>query len=274
VINLPGWMLPSAKRDAYRRLSRLAIVEIAGRDSVAAAIKAVAERGFTDLLPTYVYTGTEYGPWDNVRQAVVRLTKRLHNVRIHNLIVLGSPLFWQALNCRYVSDIISRYGFYTPCVGCHLYLHAVRIPLAVHLGSVPIIAGEREWHDKAVKVNQNRKALAFYTGVTGHFGVELALPLRHVVEGRQITEILGFEWQGGKEQLGCVLSGNYRGFVGGGTVDLQKVTAFMDAFLGPCATKIVGSYIRGDLPDHLAVAEEIMAAGRGEYKRETKINVL
>ena len=41
VITLPEWLLPSEKIKEYRAMSRLAIVEIAGRDSVAAAIEAV-----------------------------------------------------------------------------------------------------------------------------------------------------------------------------------------------------------------------------------------
>jgi hypothetical protein len=38
VITLPEWLLPSEKIKEYRAMSRLAIVEIAGRDSVAAAV--------------------------------------------------------------------------------------------------------------------------------------------------------------------------------------------------------------------------------------------
>ena len=93
VVDLPEWLLPPEKIETYRGMPRLAIVEIAGRDSVAAAVKSVEEEGFTDLLPTYVYTGTEHGSWESVKRAVDRLTSRLPEVHVHDLVVLGSPGF-------------------------------------------------------------------------------------------------------------------------------------------------------------------------------------
>ena len=53
-----------------------------------------------------------------------------------------------------MSELISRYQFFTPCIGCHFYLHASRIPLSLLLGRIPVVAGERETHDGAIKVNQ------------------------------------------------------------------------------------------------------------------------
>ncbi|MGA9178448.1 MAG: hypothetical protein WBZ05_14490, partial [Desulfobacterales bacterium] len=141
VIDFPKWLLSDPSIENYRSISKLAMVEIAGRDSIAAAVKSIQQYGFTDLLPTYVYTGTEYGPWDIVNQALLRLRNRLPHVRIHPLIVLGSPEFWKALNGIFISELFSIYGFYTPCIGCHLYLHSVRIPLALLLSNIPIISG-------------------------------------------------------------------------------------------------------------------------------------
>jgi len=258
VIGLPAWLLPSEKIVEYRAMSRLAMVEIAGRDSVAAAVRSVEEEHFEDLLPTYVYTGTEFGPWASVEEAVERLARRLPEVRIHDLVVLGSPGFWQALNGRFIAELVSRFGFYTPCIGCHLYLHCVRIPLAVTLGKVPIISGDRELHDKAIKVNQISAALNVYQGMAKDFGVHLLSPLRHMEEGNRIEEILGFQWQAGKEQLGCVLSGNYRSWGGGPTIKAPQVQKFLEEFAGPCAKKIVESYMAGHIPNHLGIAAEVL----------------
>jgi hypothetical protein len=258
VIDLPESLLPPQKIEEYRAMSGLAIVEIAGRDSIAAAVKSVEGEGFTDLIPTYVYTGTEYGPWESVERAVERLAMRLPEVRVHDLIIFGSPGFWQALNGRFVSELISRYGFYTPCVGCHLYLHSVRIPLSVALGKIPVIAGERERHDGVIKVNQIKEALDVYQDMANHFEVQLLLPLRHVVEGDMITEILGFEWQAGEEQLGCVLSGNYRtldGSVQGTAGDVQR---YLEKFAGPCAKKTLEAYVTGDVPNHIEIAASLL----------------
>lgn len=258
VIDLPEWLLSSRKIDAFRGISRLAIVEIAGRDSIAAAVKSTEEEGYTDLLPTYVYTGTEHGPWKSVERAVERLAERLPGVQVHNLIILGSPGFWQALNGRFVSELISQYGFYTPCVGCHLYLHSVRIPLSIALGKIPIVAGERERHDGTIKVNQIKEALDVYRHIANHFGVQLRLPLRHIGEGKQVIEILGFEWQAGEEQVGCVLSGNYRTLDGSVPNVASQVQRYLERFAEPCTKKIIESYAGGFVPDHLEVAGSVL----------------
>jgi hypothetical protein len=258
VVDLPEWLLSSEKIDEYREMSGLAIVEIAGRDSIAAAIKSVEEDGFTDLLPTYVYTGTEHGPWESVEGAVERLTKRLPQTRVHDLIVLGSPGFWHALNGRFASELVARYGFYTPCVGCHLYLHSVRIPLSVALGKVPIVAGEREQHDGTIKVNQIKEALDIYQDIAKDFGVSLVLPLRDIGDGNHITDILGFQWKAGEEQLGCVLSGNYLTFDGTVNNTTEQVERYLEDFAGPCAKNILETYINGDIPNHLQIAGSIL----------------
>lgn len=256
IIDFPSWLLPSKKMDAYGKLPRLAIVEMAGRDSVAAAVMAVRTEGFTDLLPTYAYTGTEHGPWSSVEMAVQRLRERLPETRIHDLMVLGSPRFWHALNGRLISELISRCGFFTPCIGCHLYLHAVRMPLSLSLGKVPVIAGERERHDKTVKVNQTGAALDCYRDLAAHFEVPLLFPLRHVEEGKSIEKILGFDWKQGDEQLDCVLSGNYAGLHKQVNITEEKVNRYLREFAFPLARKIIETYRQKRVPDHQRLAIE------------------
>jgi hypothetical protein len=258
VIDLPPWLLPPEKLGQYGAASGLAIVEIAGRDSFAAAVKSTREEAFTDLLPTYVYTGTEFGPWETIEKTVERLAMRVPEVRVHDLIVLGSPGLWQALNGRFISELMSRYGFYTPCVGCHLYLHSVRIPLSVTLGRAPIISGEREHHDGSIKVNQIPEALDSYEKVAKGFGVRLVFPLRHIGEGSRILEIVGFDWQGGNEQLDCVFSGNYHRRGGSVQITPQQVQRYLEEFAVPCIEQIVASYTAGYIPNHVDIAAEIL----------------
>jgi hypothetical protein len=258
VINFPQWLLSSQKINDYKAISRLAIVEIAGRDSVAAAVKAVEEKGFTDLIPTYAYSGTEYGPWLSVEQAVIRLESRLPETKIHDFLVLGSPGFWQALNGRFVTELISRYGFYVPCLGCHLYLHSVRIPLSRLLGGAPIISGERESHNGTLKVNQISEALNAYERLAREFDTELVMPVRNITKGDLITDILGFQWEEGGEQLGCVLSGNYRTADGKVGIEIRQVQKYLDEFACPLTRKIIRAYLEGRTPDHLKIAAELI----------------
>ena len=254
VINFPEPLLPSRKVEEYRAMSLLAIVEIAGRDSVAAAVKAVEDEGFTDLLPTYVYTGTEYGAWSSVGEAMKRLSKRLPEIRVHPPLVFGSPLFWQALNGRFINELIVRHGFFTPCIGCHLYLHSVRIPLAFALGKAPIISGERENHDGSIKINQISEALTVYQEIAKEFGIRLLFPLRHISEGNRIREILGFKWDQGKDQLGCILSGNYRRLDGSIGITGKQVLKYLKEFAYPLTRDIIKTYVAGQTPDYKKIA--------------------
>lgn len=258
VIDLPPWMLPPECIASYRSTRGLALVEIAGRDSVAAAAKAVEEEHFTDLLPTYAYTGTEHGVWSSVEDAVKRLAGRLPHVHVHPLLVIGSPRFWQALNGRFMSELIVRYGLISPCIGCHLYLHSVRIPLSVSLGGIPIIAGERESHNGAIKINQIGEALGRYEDLASTFRVRLLFPLRHISDGNQIREILGLPWEEGKEQLGCVLSGNYRGPDGRVRLTVEQAVQYLDTFACPATEEIIRSYLSGEVPDHLKISARIV----------------
>lgn len=259
VKNFPDWMLAPDQIELYRGMQGLAIVEIAGRDSVAAAVKAAEEKGFTDLLPVYAYTGSEYGAWSNVTEAVARLAWRMPGVRIHPLVVLGSPEFWRALNGRFVSELISVFGHYTPCTGCHLYLHSVRIPLARMLGNVPVIGGERESHSGRVKINQCGPALDFYVQFLAGFKIPLLLPLAKTVSGREVENILDMPWQRGKEQLGCCLSGNYNRFKGDTGMGEQEVMDFFKAFAGPCAEEIISGYLENRVPDHMEIAQKAVS---------------
>ncbi|MFC1883274.1 hypothetical protein ACFL2O_00750 [Thermodesulfobacteriota bacterium] len=258
VINLPDWLLSPSKIEKLSDLPGLAVVEVAGRDSVAAAFRAVELYNFTDLIPVYAFTGTESGPWSSVETAAETLASTLPNVRVHDLVVMGSSEFWRALNGRFVDELINRYGFYTPCIGCHMYLHSLRIPLAVTLGNVPIVSGERELHNRTIKINQTAPVLAAYSKLAESFGIKLFFPLQHIKDGKEIDEILGFDWQEGKDQPGCVLSGNYRKFNGGIRIKESQVKKYLQEFLSPLTKKIIESYISGIVPGHVKIASEII----------------
>jgi hypothetical protein len=125
---------------------------------------------------------------------------------------------------------------------------------------IPIISGEREWHGKSAKINQTNEALNVYQGIAKHFGVQLLLPLRHIAEGDRIAEILGFEWQEGKEQLGCVLSKNYRLLDGGTCGTASQIQRYLEEFASPCAKEIIKSYTVGHVPNHLDIAAQVLGS--------------
>lgn len=259
VLDLPEWMLPEKQLNAYRQMNDLAIVEIAGRDSVAAAIQAVAISGYNNLLPVYAYTGTECGSWEHVEKAVSRLTKRLPQITVHPLLVVGSPGFWHAINGRFISELFDVFGHYTPCTGCHLYLHSVRVPLARMLNNAPIIGGERRSHSGRIKVNQIDESIECYKRVVESFGIHLDLPLVDIEDNNTLEKILQMPWDEGKNQLGCTLSSNYRTSGGKILIKTRDLIRFFNEFAAPVAHSVISEYLSGRVPDHEEIAKKVLA---------------
>jgi hypothetical protein len=232
VDTFPRWMLSETTENELKNTEGLAIVEIAGRDSIAAALEAVKERDFKAFLPTIVYTGTEFGSWKVTFEKVDMLREVLskRGVKIFDPIVLGAPRFWWRLCGRYITHLFESFGFYSPCVGCHLYLHAIRIPLARKIECGVMIAGERESHEGKIKINQIGVALDAYISFAEKFGVELFLPLRQVSKSKDIESIISQHWEESGEQLECVLSKNYQDIGGNVVYSEGDIRRFFDEF--------------------------------------------
>ncbi len=257
-------MLPPETRARVAAAAKPAIVEVAGRDSIAAAVRAAAEGGFDLFLPAIAYTGTEVGEWE-VPFEKVRLLRRLVEARGAEVevlapVVLGAPALWHVLGGRYATALIKRFGFYTPCLGCHLYLHALRVPLARALGCANVVAGERERHDGRVKVNQLGVALDAYARLLADFAVELTLPLRHVAAGPEVEKLAGTDWREGAGQMFCVLRGNYKSPSGAVSYDELAVTRFFADFAVPVAARALHAYLEGRRPDYENLAEGLWPA--------------
>jgi hypothetical protein len=259
---IPEWMLPADTVEALQTAELPAIVEIAGRDSIAAAVRAVEELPIDAILPTIAYTGTEFGDWRIPFEKAGFLKKLLAEeapgVAVYSPVVLGAPGLWRALNGRYISTLSERYGFYSPCLGCHVYFHALRVPLAKTTGCNIVVAGERESHDSRVKLNQISAALDAYVDLLARFGVEFVLPLRHVASGAEIEELVGGDWKEDSGQLGCVLSGNYRDTSGGVSYDEDAVKSYLADFTVTVAERAVNAYLAGETPDYLKLAEGLL----------------
>jgi hypothetical protein len=228
----PEWMLSHEDMKQIRETDKAAIAEIAGRDSIAAVIRACETKTIRAIVPTLAYTGTEYGRWEVPLSKIKILKKHLKKKRItvFGPVFLGSPEFWWNLCGKHSGHFAERYKYFSPCIGCHLYLHAIRIPLAKTLNVSMVIGGERESHDERIKVNQTEAALDAYQGLMKKFNVELFLPLRYIKSGSEIESILGEKWKEGDEQLACVLSRNYQKMDGSVSFDESAVKRFLHEF--------------------------------------------
>lgn len=247
VDRFPSWMLPPARLRALRKARGLAIAEIAGRDSIAAALAAARGGGIRLVLPTVAYTGTEHGGWQTTFDKIAMLRKKLASsgVRTAPPMVLGWPELWRRLCGSPMTRLIETYGFYSPCIACHLYFHALRIPLARLTGCTRLIGGERESHDGRIKINQIGPALDAYAEFTAGFGVELLLPLRRMSSGRDVEALIGEPWKEGEDQLRCVLSGNYAG-AGKTRFSGEGIARFLRDFAVPAAADAIRSRLRED----------------------------
>ena len=157
--------------------------------------------------------------------------------------VFGSPGFWQALNGRYISELIERYGFYTPCIGCHLICNSARIPLAALLGNKPIISGERESHNGGEKINQISEVLDAYDSIYTKLNIPLLLPIRHIADGKRGLK-KSLKWIGNRVENSwdVYCQGNYRNINGKNTIHKKDALKFLDKFALPYTEKIIKCY--------------------------------
>ena len=240
---------------------RAALVEIAGRDSVAAAVEAARSGCYDTLIPTIVYTGTEYGSWDRVLGNASLLSREVGGrVTVTGTVVLGSPAWWNALAMRFAAVMQRLYGLEPACVACHMYLHAARVPFARAVGARAVVAGERLYHDGRRKLSQLEPALAAYGEVLARAGVPLEVPLKDVRDGRLVERILGEEWAESEGQLRCVLEGNYRDASGEVLGRAADVEAYLEEFLKPFTQRVLRSFEEVGAPDYLTLAGEAAAA--------------
>ncbi|MBN2025542.1 MAG: hypothetical protein JW854_02090 [Actinobacteria bacterium] len=235
------------------------MVEIAGRDSVAAAV-VLAERGeLRQVLPTVACTGTEYGDVEALPANVERLQRLMKplGVEVLEAVVLGSPSWWRATVGR-VNAVLSRlYGPWHICIGCHMYLHAVRAPLAWEAGALRLVSGERLYHKGRVKINQIQPAVEAYREVLASFGISMEMPLLELDDEKAILSLTG-GWKEGEAQPGCVLSGNYRELDGSVSCDESWVRAYLDDYLVPVTKRILTSLRDGGGVDYDAAVREVL----------------
>lgn len=228
----------------------LAIAEISGADSIAAVLQYAADHPeCTEVLPTYVATGTEFGDFGAIEHNVKWLREELLRRNGPTLLDLersADESLWRAINGRFAAVLTERYGQWLPCVGCHLYLHLMRVPIAERVGSRIVITGEREHHDARTKANQEARVLDAYRQVLAHAGVTLEMSVRQVTTRNALFELLGERWAGGSPQLECVLSGNERGLSGAEVSSAPE--ALIDDYVVPLGFAVV-EMMRAGLSD-------------------------
>lgn len=246
---------------------RTALIEIAGRDSMAAGLLAAKSGRYDVMVPTIVYTGSEYGDWKAEVENARALAAHLRDVHGINApiepVALGSPRWFHAVSGRFLSELYGLYGFSGTCVACHMYCHAVRVPLAKEVGAGAVISGERLEHDGHLKINQLSPVLDAYAEVLSGSGIKLDSPLVNLSRGEDIQEIVSTApgiSDGDSFQTGCVLSSNYRDLEGRINYAEERLDSYLRQFLVPATVRILELISTGVEPvDYVGIAGEIIS---------------
>jgi hypothetical protein len=244
--------------EMLRAVPDLAIGAISGRDSVAAIVAAVREGELSTILPTSVATGTEYGDLQAPLRAVGVLRATLDGeADVLDPVRIGSPRLWAALNGRFAAELAERFGFFSPCLACHLYLHLARVPLAWALGGAPVISGDREGHPGTGMLSQTRRAIETETRVLAYGGVELLTPI-----GRATDTLVGElvpSWAEHDEQPRCVHTGNYLRLDGSVTLDAADYRRYLADFFEPAGRAVIDAWRDGhDEPPYAALVASVL----------------
>lgn len=224
--------------------SPLVLADFAGRDSVAAAMAWLREHDVATLIPVADVVPTRYGDWsvydDNWARMRDHIARAFPAVRVTPWFCLEDVDFWRMLNARFLNELSRAFGFFTPCLGCHLHFYAMRAVLAEALGAKVLISGEKELHHGARrKANQTAEAVDAYLRFSRDHKLEHHFPIHKVRTEAEMAELLGDDWKEGDRQLRCVMSGNDAGTDGRPLFEPSQITSYMQRFASPLAARIV-----------------------------------
>lgn len=78
-------------------------------------------------------------------------------------------------------------SFMSPCIACHLYCHLLRAPIAKQFNA-KILTGERNKHNKNIKINQNTLVLNYFERLFTDFNFYFERPLLNIEDTQLIKE--------------------------------------------------------------------------------------
>lgn len=221
----------------------LVLADFAGRDSVAAAMAWLRGNGTATLIPIADVVPTRYGDWSVYDENWARMRDQVGRafpaVRVTPWFCLEDVEFWRMLNGRFLNELSRVFGFFTPCLGCHLHFYAMRSVLAEALGAKVLISGEKELHGIRRKANQTTEAVEAYLRFSTEHGVEHHFPIHKVRSEGEMADLLGDDWKEGERQLRCVMSGNDSAADGRPLFEPSQIALYMERFASPLSARIV-----------------------------------
>ena len=119
------------------------IGEFAGRDSVAAILKAMEDDSINNILPVASFAPTEYGNFEilesNYEKMIERTNKQYGKKKtIYPLIYYNNFHLWSVINGRFVDTLIKEYNF-IPSYRLPCLFSSIALPIALKLSKRIIV---------------------------------------------------------------------------------------------------------------------------------------
>jgi len=256
--------MPDHLAEQLGKSNKVAIAEIADRDSIAAVVKIAREGKVGEVLPVADAVPPLYGDLNKAFDEVFWLKQKVagYDCRVYDLIFLEASDLYNTLVARYKNYIIKRYGFYTPCLTCHLYFHTARVPIVKALGGTKIIGGERKSHDGRIKASQIPVAVEYYTKAVRALGGELILPLWEVENTKDIIKMTYAD----NPHLSCMFKETFGNLSETIAKDELVVKKFFQEFAVPLDLRLINAMTSKENVDLIKVADEFVKELQGESK--------
>ncbi len=247
---IPPEIVSPDRIEELREIPKLAVADITGRYSWSALMRNLAAARPNAVLPSIVYTGTEYGNWGMLDKQVRVLKKKIEkelNMYVTAPVVLGAPRFWNALNGAASRNGHKRFGSINACCGCMLYACAVLVPLCKTVQADMVVSDRGLPAGRCSGVDPG--LVMKYCGVLlSSFGISLKDTLHNTVpapDARPVEQIMY-----------CVLEQNGDNAM----LDTKKAADYFELFAIPAVAKIIGRKLAGDDVDYEKIVAETYTA--------------
>ena len=232
----------------------------------------LAETGGEDIriIPTIVYTNTEYGDRASYYNSIAYLRRKAKALGIcmEETVELENGRLWNLLCARFQQQIHQRYGFYTPCIACHLFTHLLRLPLLAETGAAGIITGERHSHQGRLKANQHPLTIECFNEIFAKNGVQMIRPLVEISDTAKVDSYIDDEDViVHANDLACVFSGNLRGFDLADGDNRERLSLYLAEFLQPAGELCAREFLRGGAGGESGSAGSKEGEAGGDFSR-------
>ena len=240
-------LVPEEMRYRYENIgNRVLLTDFAGRDSIAACMQILKDEEIDTVIPVGDIVPSRYGDTESYSQNWNTLAQLINNnhsgIDLKPWFIVDGQDFWETLNQRYVEQIMGKFGWFTPCLGCHFHFYAMRSVLVEILGhdNTILASGEKRLHKNGKrKANQTDAAVKAYGKFSLERGIDHRFPIHNFETEEQIGSLIGSEWNEGGSQMSCIHSGNDQDHKGRLKFTDEQISEMMTEYILPMGNKYI-----------------------------------